>query len=137
MPDSSFPAKNAIDNDIATSFVHKSNGEGLIVNTQGGIINAIGITSASNLDNADPNQFSVFGSRNGGLTFQKIANGEIPKFNFRNERIEIKFDNQNEFRIYKVILNSTRSNKYHIGEIELIDLNRSRGLIFILMAKYI
>ncbi len=95
-------------------------------------VNVLGITSANDGENRDPENFTVVGSNDGGTTWVTLATWLGESFDERFERKLFNFDNSLAFTSYRLNITKNKGDDtlMQVGEIEFIgpkmpDLNHA------------
>lgn len=91
---------------------------------EGKIVTALAITSANDAPERDPENFSVVGSNDGGVTWEVIGSWIGETFDNRFERKLFDMDNGFAYSTYRLNISKNKgdSNLMQIAEIELIGL---------------
>ncbi|MDF2178606.1 discoidin domain-containing protein [Aliiglaciecola sp. CAU 1673] len=97
-------------------------------------VNTLGITSANDAPDRDPENFHLLGSHDGGATWVKLAEWAGESFDGRFQRRLFSLDNGLAYGTYRLNITKNRNNDglMQVGEIELIgpkvaDLVHSHG----------
>tara|TARA_B110000495_G_C23038652_1_gene621506 strand:- start:93 stop:4718 length:4626 start_codon:yes stop_codon:yes gene_type:complete len=100
--------ENAIDNNPKTKYLNfdKVN-TGLTITTTEGVVTGLALTSANDAPDRDPAKFVLSGSNDDGVTFTKIASGNVPEFQERFDRQTVSFDNDVAYKTYELIFPMT------------------------------
>ena len=118
--------RHAIDNNVRTKYLNfDATGSGLTIHTTGGIINGLSLTSAEDVPGRDPSAYKLEGSVD-GKRFLLISQGKVPHFKKRNQKHEIFFDNNKNFKFYRITfpkLADIYAKEMQISEIELLKAN--------------
>jgi len=95
-------------------------------------VNVLGLTSANDGDNRDPENFNIQGSNDGGQTWVNLATWLGESFDERFERKLLNFNNSLAYSSYRLNITKNKGDDtlMQIGEIELIgpmlpDLNHA------------
>ena len=100
--------ENAIDNNSKTKYLNFDRvNTGLTITTAGGVVTGLALTSANDAPDRDPANFMLSGSNDDGVTFTKIASGNVPKFLERFDRQTVSFHNDVAYTKYKLIFPTT------------------------------
>lgn len=105
-------------------------------------VNVLGLTSANDGDNRDPENFTVLGSNDGGQTWTSLATWIGESFDDRFERKLFNFDNTLAFNTYRLNITKNKGDDtlMQVGEIEFIgpkmpDLNHALAAGTIITAR--
>jgi predicted nucleic acid-binding protein len=100
--------------------------------TEAVAVNVLGLTSANDGENRDPENFTVVGSNDGGQTWISLATWIGESFDERFERKLFNFDNTLAFNSYRLNITKNKGDDtlMQVGEIEFIgpkmpDLNHA------------
>lgn len=85
-------------------------------------VNVLGLTSANDADNRDPENFNIQGSNDGGLTWTHLATWLGESFDARFERKLLSFSNTLAYSSYRLNITKNKGDDtlMQIGEIEFI-----------------
>jgi hypothetical protein len=112
----------AIDNDLDTFIQQTGPNSGVEVQTHGGVVVGLALTSSPNEPTRDPTSFKLLGSNNGGRSYDIIDTGVVPEFSARKERVSIEITNSTSYRNYQVLFPEVGNadGMMQLAELELI-----------------
>ncbi len=90
------------------------------------VVTGLALTSANDAPDRDPAKFVLSGSNDDGVTFTKIASGNIPKFQERFDRKTVSFDNDVAYKTYELVFPTTIGPSgccMQIAEVELLGVS--------------
>ena len=119
--------ENAIDNNPKTKYLNfdKVN-TGLTLTTTECVVTGLALTSANDAPDRDPAKFVLSGSKDDGVTFTKIASGNVPIFQERFDRQTVSFDNDVAYKTYELVFPTTIGPSgccMQIAEVELLGVS--------------
>lgn len=116
---------NAIDDSTSTKYLNFFGpGTGFTVTPSVGpsTIKGLRLTSANDVPGRDPTSFSLSGSQD-GVAFETIAEDQIPRFNDRFTSVEVSFENDQPYQVYRIVFPTLRGGPgelMQIGEVEFL-----------------
>jgi len=92
------------------------------------VVQGISLQSANDGPERDPATYQLFGSNDAGATFNLISEGSVPAFGAtRFKRVYVYFDNDAEYKTYKVVFPTTAGPStccMQVAEVELLGFVR-------------
>ena len=125
-PQSEFVNK-AFDRNAQTKFlVYRTTQMGIQVapKTRDSVVTSLAVTTANDAPYRDPTLYEIYGSNNGGGSWETIATGAIAAISDRGFRRVFPFSNNKAFGDYRILLKrSTSLDHMQVAEVELLEGN--------------
>ena len=104
--------ENAFDGNTSTKYYNQGGaGTGVIIDAgTASTVNTLGLTTAEDVPDRDPNKFSLYGSNNGSSWVSIVENTSLNPPNGRNTNYsDTSFSNSVAYQYYKLVFETTRN----------------------------